>query len=40
MNIQTNMFKKFQQKIEIQKRRNKYITDRYNQRSITNRLFK
>lgn len=40
MNLQAIINCKPLQKNEIKKRRSKYITDKYNERSITNRLFR
>ncbi len=40
MNTQSLLNNKRDQKSELKKRRRKYITDKYNERSITNRLFK
>lgn len=40
MNLQSINTCKAQQKSELKKRRSKYITEKYNERSITNRLFK
>lgn len=40
MNTQSILNSKTNQESELKKRRRKYITDKYNERSITNRLFK
>ncbi|WP_262712886.1 hypothetical protein [Aquimarina intermedia] len=40
MNSQAIVTTKTSQKSEIRKRRSKYITEKYHERSIVNRLFK
>jgi len=40
MNTQMQPSNKAQKRAEILKRRSKYIIEKYNERSITNRLFK